>query len=181
MRVLKLGGSLLGLSKLFDCLRHIILQNEQTVVVCGGGLFANTVRHAQKKWHFDDIAAHKMAILAMQQTALMCQNIQPEFVLFSKTQAFQHQQFSIWSPDLTELNDAAVKPSWNVTSDSLAAWLANELKADELVIVKSCEVNSELSVEKLAEQFIIDGEFSNFVAQTKFDLKVISVTDFLNT
>ena len=181
MRVVKLGGSLLEAGKLFDCLKYIVSQNKQTVVVCGGGVFANTVRNTQKQCGFDDIAAHEMAILAMQQTALLCENLQPEFVRFSRTQAFQNKQFSIWSPDVTELNNAKIKPSWEITSDSLAAWLTNQLKADELIIVKSCKVDSTLSVAKLAEQLIIDGEFSNFVEQARFGLKVTSTTEFLNT
>lgn len=177
MRVVKLGGSLLESGKLFDCLSHVAAQNQHTVVVCGGGVFADTVREAQKKWHFDDVAAHEMAILAMQQTVILCQNLQPEFALVSKTSEFKNHPLAIWLPALEELTE--IKPSWNVTSDSLAAWLAKKLDANELVIVKSCEIDSALSVAELTEQFIVDSEFSNFVAKAKFDLKVISVTGFL--
>lgn len=179
MRVVKLGGSLLETGKLFACLKHITAQNQQTVVVCGGGLFANTVRAAQKKWHFDDVVAHEMAILAMQQTALMCQNLQLEFELFSKTQDFQNQRFSIWLPDLVELNNAEIEPSWNITSDSLAAWLANELDADELMVVKSCEIDTTLTLTELKDQAIIDAGFVDFVLCTEFYLKILSVTEFL--
>lgn len=181
MRVVKLGGSLLETGKLFDCLKHIIVQNQQTVVVCGGGVFADTVRNAQKKWHFNDVAAHEMAILAMQQNALMCQNLQPEFVLFSKTQNFQNQQFSIWSPDITELNADNIAPSWEITSDSLSAWLARKLKAEKLIVVKSCEIDATLTIAHLTERFIVDGNFADFVTDEKFDLKVISATEFLHT
>lgn len=181
MRVVKLGGSLLETGKMFDCLKHIVSQNKQTVVVCGGGLFANTVRAAQKKWHFDDIVAHEMAILAMQQTALMCQNLQPEFELFSKTQNFQNQRFAIWLPDLEQLNNAEIEPSWNITSDTLAAWLANELDVDELVVVKSCEIDTALALSELTDQEIIDAGFADFVLCTEFYLKILSVTEFLKT
>lgn len=177
MRVVKLGGSLLETGKLFDCLKRIISQNQKTVVVCGGGFFADAVRDAQKKWQFDDVVAHEMAILAMQQTALMCQNLQPEFVLVSKISEFKHHTLAIWSPALEELTE--IKPSWDVTSDSLAAWLATKLNADELVVVKSCDIDSALSVAELTERLIVDGEFSNFVAKAKFDLNVISVKEFL--
>lgn len=180
MRVVKLGGSLLETGKLFDCLKHIITQNQKTVVVCGGGFFANAVRDAQKKWHFNDVAAHEMAILAMQQTAIMCQNLQTEFVLFSTTYSFQHSQFSIWLPDLAELNAARIRASWEITSDSLAAWLANQLHANELIIVKSCEVDSALNIGELTEKQIVDKEFAQFVTNTSFDLTVISATGFLN-
>jgi aspartokinase-like uncharacterized kinase len=181
MRVVKLGGSLLETGKLFDCLKHIIAQNQQTVVVCGGSVFADTVRSAQKKWRFNDVAAHEMAILAMQQNAMMCQNLQPEFVLFSQTHHFQQQHFSIWSPDITELNADNIASSWEITSDSLAAWLARKLKAAKLIVVKSCEIDSTLTITELTERFIVDGNFADFVTDEKFDLNVISATEFLNT
>lgn len=179
MRVVKLGGSLLESGKLFACLKYIAAQNKNTVVVCGGGVFADTVRNAQKKWHFDDVAAHEMAILGMQQTAILCQNLQPKFALVSKTSELKNHPLAIWSPDLVELNEAEIKPSWDVTSDSLAAWLAKKLDANELVIVKSCDIDSALNVAELTEQFIVDGEFFNFMAKEQFDLKVISATGFL--
>lgn len=181
MRVVKLGGSLLESGKLFDCLHHIATKNQHTVVVCGGGVFADTVREAQKKWHFNDVTAHEMAILAMQQNALLCQNLQPEFRLFSKTQNFQNQQFSIWLPDIVELNADNISPSWEVTSDSLAAWLAKKLNAQELIVVKSCEIDLTLTIADLTEKFIVDGNFANFAEEAEFNLKVISVTEFLNT
>jgi aspartokinase-like uncharacterized kinase len=180
MRVVKLGGSLLETSKMFDCLKQIATQNQKTVVVCGGGFFADAVRDAQKKWQFDDIAAHEMAILAMQQTAIMCQNLQPEFMKISKISEFKNQHFSIWSPDLAQLNSDKITASWEITSDSLAAWLAKKLSADELIIVKSCEVDSALNVNELTQRNIVDGEFSNFVKNATFNLKIISAKDFLN-
>jgi aspartokinase-like uncharacterized kinase len=181
MRVVKLGGSLLESGKLFECLNHIATQNQHTVVVCGGGIFANGVRHAQKKWLFDDVAAHEMAVLAMQQTAILCQNLQPKLVLVSKISEFKNHPLSIWSPNLAELNEAKIPASWEITSDSLAAWLAKKLKVHELIIVKSCEVDSTLSVTELTERFIVDSEFAGFVANAKFHLNVISATGFLSS
>lgn len=180
MRVVKLGGSLFETGKIFDCLKHIALQNENIVVVCGGGVFADTVRNAQKKWQFDDIAAHEMAILGMQQTAIMCQNVQSEFTIVQKISEFKTHHLSIWSPDLAELNAAKIPASWEITSDSLAAWLAKKLKADELIIVKSCEVDSTLTLADLTERFIIDSAFAGFVQNADFAVNIISVTEFLD-
>ena len=81
MRVVKLGGSLFDNMphNIFACLAYIATQSIPTIVVCGGGEFANCVRHAQRQWHFSDVCAHEMAILAMQQTALMSQTLFPAF------------------------------------------------------------------------------------------------------
>lgn len=180
MNVIKLGGSLLEAEKMLVCLNHILEFNEKIVVVCGGGVFADTVRNAQKKWHFDDIVAHKMAVLAMQQTAMMLQNLNPKFTLESTILNLKNHRFSIWLPDIFDLNVAQISPSWEMTSDSLAAWLATELDAKKLIIVKSCDVDSSLNVEELTAKGIVDGEFAHFVTGAKFDLNVTSADAFLN-
>jgi aspartokinase-like uncharacterized kinase len=179
MRVIKLGGSLLETGKMVGCLKYILQKNEQTVVVCGGGEFANQIRIAQKKYPFDDIAAHEMAILAMQQMAIMCQNLQPEFKIASPVSEIKHHHFAIWSPDIKQLNADNIKPSWDITSDSLAAWLAVKLNAEKLVIVKSCEMDSKATIEELAQQKIVDFEFTHFIKNAKFDLNIISANTFL--
>ncbi len=179
MRVIKLGGSLLENGQMFDCLERIVTTNKQTVVVCGGGDFADYVRKAQKKWQFDDVAAHEMAILAMQQVAVMCQNLQPEFVIASSVSEIKNQRFVIWSPNIVELNAAQIPATWDITSDSLAAWLATKLNTDALIIVKSCDVDSKLTISELAERGIVDGKFSDFIVKTTFELNVISAADFL--
>ncbi len=180
MNVIKLGGSLLEAEKMLVCLNHILEFNEKIVVVCGGGIFADTVRAAQKKWHFDDVVAHKMAVLAMQQTAMMLQNLHPKFTLESTISNLKNHRFSIWLPDIFDLNAAQVSPSWEMTSDSLAAWLATKLEAEKLIVVKSCDVDSTLNVDELTAKGIVDGEFANFVNGAKFDLNILSVNTFLN-
>ena len=179
MRIIKLGGSLLETEQMLDCLKRIVESTEQTVVVCGGGDFANQVRKAQKKWYFDDVAAHEMAILAMQQVAVMCQNLQSEFVLARSITEIKNQHHIIWSPNIDELNAAKIRATWDITSDSLAAWLAIKLNADELVIVKSCYVDAELTIEQLREQCIVDSTFDEFVEDVKFNVIVTSADDFL--
>ena len=180
MRVIKLGGSLLETGKMFDCLKQIVKQNEKTIVVCGGGDFADQVRHAQKKYNFDDIAAHEMAILAMQQNAILLQNRQPEFTLESSILNLQNHQFSIWSPDIQELNTDNIKPSWEITSDSLAAWLAIKVSAEKLIVVKPEKIEPRDSIENLKDLDIVDEAFPDFVKNANFELSVISAWKFLN-
>ena len=72
MIVIKLGGSLSQAETLVSCLDRLEQQykDKPVVIVPGGGAFADQVRLAQGRWQFDDITAHRMAILAMQQMAL---------------------------------------------------------------------------------------------------------------
>ena len=181
MRVIKLGGSLLETGKMLACLNHILNIEEKTVVVCGGGDFANQIRVVQKKWQFDDVAAHEMAILAMKQTAIMLQNLQPKFIHESTVSNLTNHQFSIWSPNMTELNTAKIPPSWEITSDSLAAWLATKLDAKKLIIVKSCNVDLSLNLKELTIKGIVDEAFSNFTNNAKFHLNITSADIFLNS
>ena len=179
MKVIKLGGSLLETGQMFGCLKRIVESTEQTIVVCGGGDFANQVRKAQKKWYFDDIAAHEMAILAMQQVAVMCQNLQSEFVIALLITEIKNQRHIIWSPNIDELNAAEIPATWDITSDSLAAWLAIKLNADELIVVKSCYIDTELTMDELREQCVVDSTFDEFVKGAKFNVIVTSANDFL--
>src|SRR5882757_2855389 len=71
MIVLKLGGSLASSGGLTACLAALGTLRGEIVVVPGGGFFADAVRAAQPRFGFSDRAAHHMAILAMEQYALL--------------------------------------------------------------------------------------------------------------
>jgi hypothetical protein len=57
-----------------------------------------------------------------------------------------------------------------VTSDSLAAWLAGELKAEGLALVKSVIPGDEtVSVEDLSRQGVMDAALPSFLAMAVFE------------
>lgn len=134
--VVKLGGSL-ALSPQLPHWLHA-LSKTQAIIVPGGGPFADNVRLAQNRWIFDDRTAHHMAILAMQQYGLMLAGLNPTLKTL-KTGNLQDfpSEARIWLPDGGELDEAGVPASWAVTSDSLAAWLAAQIGAENLLLVKS--------------------------------------------
>ena len=182
MRVVKLGGSLLKNTQenFLACLAHIATQNTPTIVVCGGGKFADCVRHAQNQWHFSDGCAHEMAILSMQQTAIMSQNLFPVFTLCSTMNSVSYPHLAIWSPSIDELNLDQVPATWDMTSDSLAAWLANKVHATQLLIVKACEVEANTSLDDLVQKGIVDAQFPHFVKNASFNVSILSASGFLN-
>jgi aspartokinase-like uncharacterized kinase len=180
MVIIKLGGSLSRSDTLIDCL-NVVEKNYQdraVVIVPGGGAFADQVRMAQQYWQFDDNTAHHMALLAMQQMALMFKGLKPDFAIAHTVAAIQEQLIQkktvIWSPDIVELDNAGIEASWDITSDSLAAWLAKTLSATELILVKSVAIDTRLSLQQLAEQNIVDKAFCNFVAQAAFKVHIIN-------
>ncbi len=183
--VIKIGGSLAHSEKLRTCLQHIarLFANQAVVIVPGGGVFADQVRSLQQIWHFDDTTAHTMALLAMQQMALFYQSVHPEFKIISHSQDIKRQyavqKKLLWSPNISELEAAQLNPSWDVTSDSLAAWLANTLPAKELILVKSASIDSSLSFAELAQRDIIDKAFCTMIDNANYPIKIIHVDDLL--
>jgi len=186
MIIFKLGGSLSRTDSLINCLNAVErnYRGRAAVIVPGGGAFADQVRLAQQHWQFDDHTAHHMALLAMQQMALMFKGLKPDFAIAHTVAAIQkqlsQQKTVIWSPDICELDNAGIKASWDITSDSLAAWLAKTLSATELILIKSAVIGDSLSLNQLAEQQIVDKAFCAFVEQAAFTTQIINAKNWLD-
>jgi len=182
--VIKLGGSLLESGALGQCLDTIDThyKHAQVIVVQGGGPFAELVRFCQRCWHYDDRTAHQMAILAMQQTALVCKALKARFMLVHKIgdikSQLQHDKSLIRSPDINELDRAGVAAGWDVTSDSLAAWLAGTVSASQLILVKSIQVDEALTPQQLVANGIVDQEFISYLPTDDFAVSIVGKDQF---
>ena len=101
----------------------------------GGGPFADAVRTAQASMGYDDHAAHAMALMAMAQFGSALQNLNPALRLTASRstilRAIKDGKVPVWSPE-PMARAAALPETWDLTSDSLAAWLAGILGADRL-------------------------------------------------
>ena len=180
LRVIKLGGSLLLAEALPACLATVARLPGCNIVVPGGGVFAEQVRIQQALHRFDDVAAHRMALLAMQQMAVLLQSLQPDFSLLHCVADFCYTVGSaIWSPLPVELDNAGIAPSWDITSDSLAAWLAGRLQADQLVLVKSAPVAGQAQLPDLQAQGVLDAGFLSFAKQLACPITVLNQRDFI--
>jgi aspartokinase-like uncharacterized kinase len=178
MIVIKLGGSLMSDAIcLTECLNTIEQKiKAKVVIVPGGGLFADQVRSAQEKWHFDDDIAHQMALLAMQQMALLFKSIKPNFLLANKVSALDNNRsVSIWSPDIKELS--SIKASWDITSDSLSAWLANQLQATELILVKSAEIATD-NIKLMQKLGLVDNAFAETIKNVHYKITLLNKHSF---
>ncbi len=180
LRVIKLGGSLLLAEALPACLAAVSRLPGCTIIVPGGGAFAEQVRRQQVLHCFDEVAAHRMAILAMQQMALVMQSLRPDFLLFSSVADFSSIVGAmIWSPAVAELDSAGIASSWDITSDSLAAWLAGQLQADELMLVKSAQVAGDATLAELQALGILDAGFLGFAERLTCPITVLNQRDFI--
>jgi aspartokinase-like uncharacterized kinase len=178
----KIGGSLAADPLLADWLRLLApARREPIVIVPGGGGFADCVREHQARWRFADAAAHRMALLAMAQYGLMLAAIEPSLVAeasISKLAATrEHAATLVWLPlDLVRGADG-IDESWEITSDSLAAWLARELGATKLIVVKSCALPPRATIDQLVEADIVDRRFGAFVRDAALDVHVVTKHD----
>ncbi len=182
MWIVKLGGSLSRDPRLPRWLQMLAeLGGGRVTVVPGGAAFADAVRAAQSHWHFDDLTAHNMAVLAMAQTAHLLHALEPRLVLAADEdeirRALHSGQTALWLP-LTLLRDAPdLLTSWEVTSDSLALWLARRLNAERLVVVKACEIRPGRSLAELGALGLVDARFAQWASDAAFPIEVMECDD----
>lgn len=141
-RVVKVGGSLLGLPDLPRRLgRWLARQQPATsLIVVGGGRLIDAIRAQQQAWGYADELAHELALRAMDLNARQVAAVSPQLELLQQ-----------WEPSLVvEVGRAAIvecgrwaaqeegfERSWRTTSDSIAAEIAAQVGAGELVLLKS--------------------------------------------
>jgi len=156
--VVKLGGSLIEHVALERLLA--VAELHAAVVAPGGGRFADAVRDAQDGVGFSDAAAHQMAILAMEQVAHLLHDRAPGFLTCASLADFEAARGrpALWLP--SRMASAAPLPaSWDVTSDSLALWLACALGARKFVLVKAGEAPRASSPADWARAGLVDPQF----------------------
>jgi aspartokinase-like uncharacterized kinase len=179
MWIVKLGGSLSHDPRLPRWLQMLAeVGGGRVLVVPGGAAFADAVRSAQSQWHFDDLTAHNMAVLAMAQTAHLLHALEPRLVLVSDEaqilRALHAGQTALWMPPHMLLRDAPdMLTSWDVTSDSLALWLARRQNAERLVVVKACTVPADLTLADLTERGTVDARFHVWASEAAFPIEVV--------
>lgn len=165
--VLKIGGSLATGPRLLRVLDVAAGSKRRIAIVPGGGEFADLVRKSQAQYRFDDRAAHRMAILGMHQTGLMFEALQPRLVavetLSAMRGAWSRGRMPVWLPLKLTDRDRTIPASWDATSDGLAARLAQRLKADRVILLKSCPIDREAGVRDLVRKGIVDPVFARIV------------------
>jgi aspartokinase-like uncharacterized kinase len=139
--VLKVGGSLAGdpasLTTLCQQL-SALAKTYRMAVVPGGGEFADTVRKLDKTYRLSNTVAHKMAILAMDQYGFLLSSITPNsHVSYSLEETVNSAKgtLPILLPSKLLFREDPLEHSWNVTSDTISAYIAQMLHAKKLILV----------------------------------------------
>jgi 5-(aminomethyl)-3-furanmethanol phosphate kinase len=138
LTVVKVGG---GLGD--DALRPLCAtlgelgERHPLLVVPGGGGFADAVREADRRFGLRAATSHRMAILGMEQFGWLLSELIPGAERRNDLARVGAGRATVLLPAALPLD--ALPASWEVTSDSIAAWVAGETGAGRLVLVKGVD------------------------------------------
>jgi len=167
--VVKVGGSL------FPNIPELVpvLQSSHTplLLVPGGGQFADMVRSARVR---DDSAAHWMAIAAMDQYGLHLSS----YGIKTTHHLMTPETTKVLLPYCTVREIDPLPHTWDISSDTIAAWVAGQLDLDLLVLksVDGIVVDGILQeyIDKPIETDIVDPFFIPFVISKKIRTTIIN-------
>jgi aspartokinase-like uncharacterized kinase len=138
--VIKVGGSL---AEQPQALKNLCNELSRTAkkhalaVVPGGGKFADAVRELDAKFHLPAEAAHRLAILAMDQYGLFLAELIPDCrvcrAVKDAEEAAKNGYVAGFLPAAMLAEHDPFMPSWDVTSDSIAAYIAVRLKVAKVL------------------------------------------------
>jgi 5-(aminomethyl)-3-furanmethanol phosphate kinase len=107
------------------------------LVVPGGAAFADAVRDADRRFGLSAEASHRMAILGMEQFGWLLGDLIPDAERGADLTRPGSGRTRVLLPAALPLD--ALPASWQVTSDSIAAWVADRVGAGRLVLVKGVD------------------------------------------
>jgi dihydroneopterin aldolase len=171
--LIKLGGSLFDLPELKERLPRLLDQMSGPVfLVAGGGRFADEIRGMARIFEFSDALSHELAISAMRlngtvlsilDSRLKSVRSHAEAIAASTAGAIPLLRLSLQMEDWPGIE--ALPASWEVTSDSLAAWAATQLNVGRLLLAKSCDLPDPLpTLTEAAQRGLIDAKFPLYAA-----------------
>jgi aspartokinase-like uncharacterized kinase len=144
--VIKIGGGLTALPGAIDRVCAAVgeaSRDHRILVVPGGGPFADAVREFDRRIGLSADAAHWMAILAMDQYAHVLAGRIPGAWLVEEpgaiAEAASPGRTAVLAPSRWMRSADVLPHSWEVTSDSIAAFIAGALDAARLLLVKPTE------------------------------------------
>jgi aspartokinase-like uncharacterized kinase len=140
--VIKIGGSLAEAPERLKalCLKLSELAKKYAVIVVpGGGRFADVVRDFDQRFALSSGISHKMAILGMDQFGLLLSDIMPDSHLFHRLEnakeLLEAKTLPIFLPSHLMFQENPLANSWEVTSDSIATYVAGRVHARKVILV----------------------------------------------
>lgn len=175
--VLKLGGSLLKCTGLTDRMRSLIafLRPKRILIVVGGGDAADVVRDWSDRFSLTEEMAHWLAIRSLSLTRGLVKELLPECEEVESPSAAAEAWINQRRPVLlklesylrqSEVHESAPLPhTWDVTSDSIAAWVATKWGAEQLILLKSIELPDGTDLKQAEAAGLVDRYFPMIAPQ----------------
>ena len=113
--------------------------------------------------------------LALKSTEIFCSYLKDinKKLYLTTNKHFKENSLNVWLPSVILSNEKSFKKNWNSTSDSVAAWLSNNIKADGLVFIKSLKKFSKVNkLVDLQKKNIIDKNTSTYLKSFKGEIKI---------
>jgi aspartokinase-like uncharacterized kinase len=168
--VVKVGGSLLDWPELPGRLRAYLDDRRaaRLIVLVGGGATVDVIRALDRIHELGDERAHTLALHALDLSAAILAALVPNLDVVHDAatleRAWATGRTPVFAPrrflDDDDRTSADPLPHrWDVTSDAIAARLADRLGAVELVLLKSAPLPLELDREGAAQLGLVDPAF----------------------
>ncbi len=140
--VVKIGGSLFPEKAIKLCESILTFNNSlkspmKIIFICGGGAFANKIRDYNNELHFSDTANHNSAIMCMDIIGTLLsdkvQGLEVAKSIDMVDSLLEQGSFPILIPSTFIEGLDPFEHSWRITSDSIALYISNLLKAKLLI------------------------------------------------
>jgi 5-(aminomethyl)-3-furanmethanol phosphate kinase len=171
LAILKVGGSLFRwpefprrFAEMIDA-RRVVNREERLVLIAGGGPAADVIRDLDKIHGLGDLIAHRLALHAMDLTAVFLAELLPGNVAIQSLNALN----AVWSSgaipvlaprlilaEMERLGEVGLPKNWDVTSDTIAAWVAVHVAADCLTLLKSASLPPRTTRLEAARSGLVD-------------------------
>jgi aspartokinase-like uncharacterized kinase len=151
------------------------LRPSPVLIVPGGGAPADVIRDLDRKLLLSPGKAHRDAIAAMSHNAALLCRLNKSLRLVRN----HDEAKRVWSEGHAAVLDASsflfdqpgntgdsLPASWDITSDSIAAWTARQWQADRLILAKSCDA-PDTNLSTLCQLGMVDRAFEKTVGNVR--------------
>ena len=145
--IFKIGGQILENSKNIEStisqLTQLYEENilQKILLIPGGGSYANFIRRIDEELMLGDDLAHWMAIYSINYNGIELNRKYPKLECIGELEKFQDakKKFCVFLPyNYLQKNDT-LPHSWDVTSDSIALYIAYKLQLNRCFLIKDVE------------------------------------------